>query len=37
MNTCAPEQKVQRAWRPLRRTVTDLLRRAEVSRAANKR
>jgi hypothetical protein len=37
VNTCVPEQKVQRAWRPLRRTVTDLPRRAEVSRAANKR
>jgi hypothetical protein len=36
-NTCVPEQKVQRAWRPLRRTVTDLPRRAEVSRAANQR
>ena len=37
VNTCVPEQKVQRAWQPLRRTVTDLPRRAEVSRAANKR
>ena len=36
-NSCVPEQKPQRAWRPLRRTVTDLPRRAEVSRAANKR
>jgi hypothetical protein len=36
-NTCVPEQKSQRAWRPLRRTVLDLPRRAEVSRAANKR
>jgi len=36
-NTCVPDQKPQRAWRPLRRTVTDLPRRAEVSRAANKR
>jgi len=36
-NTCVPEQKDQRAWRPLRRTVLDLPRRAEVSRAANKR
>jgi len=32
-----PELKVQRAWRPLRRSVTDLPRRAEVSCAANKR
>jgi hypothetical protein len=36
-NTCVPEQKPRRSWRPLRRTVTDLPRRAEVSRAANKR
>jgi len=36
-NTCVPEQKPQRAWQPLRRTVTDLPRRAQVSRAANKR
>jgi hypothetical protein len=36
-NTSVPEQKPQRAWQPLRRTVTDLPRRAEVSRAANKR
>jgi hypothetical protein len=36
-NTCVPDQKPQRAWRPLRRTVTDLPRRAQVSRAANKR
>jgi len=36
-NTCVPEQKPERAWRPLRRTVMDLPRRAEVSRAANKR
>jgi hypothetical protein len=36
-NTCVPEQKPQRAWRPLRRTVMDLPRRAQVSRAANKR
>jgi len=36
-NTCVPEQKPRRAWRPLRRTVMDLPRRAEVSRAANKR
>jgi len=36
-NTDVPEQKPQRAWRPLRRTVMDLPRRAEVSRAANKR
>src|SRR4029077_15590576 len=27
----------QRAWQPLRRTVMDMPRRAEVSRAANKR
>jgi hypothetical protein len=32
-----PDLKAQRAWQPLRRTVTDLPRRAEVSRAANKR
>ena len=36
-NTCVPDPKPQRAWRPLRRTVLDLPRRAEVSRAANKR
>src|SRR5439155_11702383 len=36
-NTCVPEVKPQRAWQPLRRSVTDLPRRAEVSRAANKR
>jgi hypothetical protein len=36
-NTCVPEQKPQRAWRPLRRTVMDLPRRAKVSRTANKR
>jgi hypothetical protein len=36
-NSCVPDQKPQRAWQPLRRTVTDLPRRAEVSRAANKR
>jgi hypothetical protein len=32
-----PHDQPQRAWRPLRRSVTDLPRRAEVSRAANKR
>ena len=32
-----PEVKPRRAWQPLRRSVTDLPRRAEVSRAANKR
>lgn len=32
-----PEVKPRRAWRPLRRSVTDLPRRAEVSRAANRR
>lgn len=32
-----PDLKPQRAWQTLRRTVTDLPRRAEVSRAANKR
>jgi len=37
LNSCVPEQKPRRAWRPLRRTVTDLPRRAELSRAANKR
>ena len=37
VNTSVPQQKPQRAWRTLRRTVTDLPRRAEVSRAANKR
>ena len=31
------ETKPQRAWQPLRRSVTDLPRRAEVSRAANGR
>ena len=36
-NSCVPEQKDRRAWLPLRRTVTDLPRRAQVSRAANKR
>lgn len=36
-NSCVPQQKPQRAWLPLRRTVADLPRRAEVSRAANKR
>jgi len=36
-NTCVPDLKPQRAWQTLRRTVTDLPRRAEVSRAANKR
>ncbi len=36
-NTCVPEPKPQRAWQPLRRSVTDLPRRAEVSRAANQR
>ena len=37
VNTCVPEQKPQRSWQALRRTVSDLPRRAEVSRAANKR
>ena len=32
-----PEAKPRRAWQPLRRSVTDLPRRAEVSRAANRR
>ncbi|MEK7675099.1 MAG: hypothetical protein AAB676_04590 [Verrucomicrobiota bacterium] len=32
-----PEVKPRRAWQPLRRSVTDLPRRAEVSRAANRR
>lgn len=36
-NTCVPEEKTPRAWQPLRRTVADLPRRAEVSRTANKR
>lgn len=36
-NSCVPQQKDRRAWQPLRRTVTDLPRRAQVSRAANKR
>jgi hypothetical protein len=36
-NTCVPEEKPQRSWQPLRRTVSDLPRRAQVSRAANKR
>lgn len=37
LTTCVPDPKPQRAWQPLRRSVTDLPRRAEVSRAANKR
>ncbi len=37
VNSSVPEQKSQRAWLPLRRTVTDMPRRAQVSRAANKR
>ena len=36
-NSCVPEQKPQRAWHPLRRSVRDLPRRAQVSRAANQR
>lgn len=32
-----PDTKPRRAWQPLRRSVVDLPRRAEVSRAANKR
>jgi len=36
-NTCVPPLPPQRAWRPLRRTVSDLPRRAQVSRAANRR
>jgi len=36
-NSCVPDDKPQRAWQPLRRTVMDLPRRAQVSRAANKR
>jgi len=32
-----PDIKPQRAWQPLRRSVTDLPRRAELSRAANRR
>lgn len=36
-NSCVPDHKPQRAWQALRRTVSDLPRRAEVSRAANKR
>jgi hypothetical protein len=36
-NTCVPEPEPQRAWQPLRPTVMDLPRRAEVSRTANKR
>ena len=36
-NSCVPDQKPQRAWRPLRRTVMDLPRRAQVSQAANRR
>jgi hypothetical protein len=32
-----PDSKPQRAWQPLRRTVSDMPRRAEVSRAANRR
>jgi hypothetical protein len=37
VNSCVPESQPQRAWRPLRRTVSDLPRRAQVSRAANRR
>ncbi len=37
VNTCVPKQKPQRSWQPLRRTISDLPRRAELSRAANKR
>ena len=37
LTSCVPDPKPQRAWQPLRRSVTDLPRRAEVSRAANKR
>jgi hypothetical protein len=37
LTSCVPDIKPQRAWQPLRRSVTDLPRRAEVSRAANKR
>ena len=33
----APELKPQRAWQPLRRSVMDMPRRAELSRAANRR
>lgn len=36
-NTAVPDPKPQRAWQALRRTVRDLPRRAEVSRAANRR
>ena len=36
-NSCVPDDKPQRAWQPLRRTVMDLPRRAQVSRAANNR
>jgi hypothetical protein len=36
-NSCVPPPKDHRSWQPLRRTVTDLPRRAQVSRAANKR
>jgi len=37
ITSCVPDAQPQRAWRPLRRTVTDLPRRAQVSRAANQR
>jgi hypothetical protein len=36
-NSCVPDHKPQRAWQALRRAVSDLPRRAELSRAANKR
>ncbi len=36
-NSCVAQPKDRRAWLPLRRTVTDLPCRAQVSRAANKR
>ncbi len=37
LTSCVADSKPQRAWQPLRRSVADLPRRAEVSRTANKR
>jgi hypothetical protein len=37
ITSCVAPDKPQRPWKPLRRTVTDIPRRAQVSRAANRR
>jgi hypothetical protein len=37
ITSCVAEPKPQRAWKPLLRTVTEIPRRAQVSRAANHR